>query len=188
MDGEGPQGAKGVGEAPAICIAAATANAIYNATGVRIYELPFTPEKVYRALHRVPARSRAGPRSMKRTRPCCRMEQALSLPYATLRFAQLGWRVIRIEATPAGDGLPGDPNRYIGARGRRRRPAQLLHRAQRRQGGDRAQPQGPARPGGAAAADRASSTSTCSAATPCRRATEPLGIDYATLSRGASPT
>src|SRR5512143_3061492 len=52
MDGEGPQGAKGVGEAPAICMAAATANAIANATGVRIYELPFTPEKVYRALHR----------------------------------------------------------------------------------------------------------------------------------------
>jgi xanthine dehydrogenase molybdenum-binding subunit len=51
MDGEGPQGAKGVGEAPAICIAAATANAIYNATGVRICELPFTPENVYRALH-----------------------------------------------------------------------------------------------------------------------------------------
>jgi crotonobetainyl-CoA:carnitine CoA-transferase CaiB-like acyl-CoA transferase len=44
------------------------------------------------------------------------MEQALSLPSATLRFAQLGWRVIRIEATPSGDGLPGDPNRYIGAR------------------------------------------------------------------------
>jgi len=51
MDGEGPQGAKGVGEAPAICIAAATANAICNATGVRIYGLPFTPERVYRALH-----------------------------------------------------------------------------------------------------------------------------------------
>ncbi|MCC6851462.1 MAG: molybdopterin-dependent oxidoreductase [Rubrivivax sp.] len=51
MDGEGPQGAKGVGEAPAICIAAAVANAIENATGVRICELPFTPEKVYRALH-----------------------------------------------------------------------------------------------------------------------------------------
>jgi len=50
MDGEGPQGAKGVGEAPAICIAAATANAIENATGVRLLELPFTPEKVYRAL------------------------------------------------------------------------------------------------------------------------------------------
>jgi hypothetical protein len=44
------------------------------------------------------------------------MEQALSLPSATLRFAQLGWRVIRIEATPVGNGLPGDPNRYIGSR------------------------------------------------------------------------
>jgi len=44
------------------------------------------------------------------------LEQALSLPYATLRFAQLGWRVIRIESTPGGDKLPGDPNRYIGKR------------------------------------------------------------------------
>jgi crotonobetainyl-CoA:carnitine CoA-transferase CaiB-like acyl-CoA transferase len=44
------------------------------------------------------------------------LEQALSMPYATLRFVQLGWRVIRIEALGAGRGLPGDPNRYIGAR------------------------------------------------------------------------
>jgi crotonobetainyl-CoA:carnitine CoA-transferase CaiB-like acyl-CoA transferase len=44
------------------------------------------------------------------------LEQALSLPYATLRFVQLGWRVIRIEALGAGRGLPGDPNRYIGTR------------------------------------------------------------------------
>ncbi len=43
------------------------------------------------------------------------LEQALSLPCATLRFAQLGWRVIRVEATPSGKSLPGDPNRYIGA-------------------------------------------------------------------------
>ncbi len=42
------------------------------------------------------------------------LEQALSLPSATLRFAQLGWRVIKIEATPSSRGLPGDPNRYIG--------------------------------------------------------------------------
>ncbi|MGE3870182.1 MAG: CaiB/BaiF CoA transferase family protein, partial [Pseudorhodoplanes sp.] len=52
---------------------------------------------------------------MKR-RTILSMEQALSLPSATLRFAQLGWRVIRIEATPPGGGLPGDPNRYIGGR------------------------------------------------------------------------
>jgi itaconate CoA-transferase len=44
------------------------------------------------------------------------LEQALSMPYATLRFVQLGWRVIRIEALGSGRGLPGDPNRYIGAR------------------------------------------------------------------------
>lgn len=44
------------------------------------------------------------------------LEQALSLPHATLRFVQRGWRVIRIEATPSGDSLPGDPNRYIGLR------------------------------------------------------------------------
>jgi len=42
------------------------------------------------------------------------MEQALSLSYATLRFVQLGWRVIRLEAAPSDSGLPGDPNRYIG--------------------------------------------------------------------------
>jgi crotonobetainyl-CoA:carnitine CoA-transferase CaiB-like acyl-CoA transferase len=42
------------------------------------------------------------------------LEQALSMSYATLRFVQLGWRVIRLEATPGKSGLPGDPNRYIG--------------------------------------------------------------------------
>ena len=51
---------------------------------------------------------------MKR-RTILSLEQALSMPSATLRFAQLGWRVIRIEATGDGRGLPGDPNRYIGS-------------------------------------------------------------------------
>ncbi len=43
------------------------------------------------------------------------LEQALSLPYGTLRFVHLGWRVIRIESTPV-PGLisKGDPNRNIG--------------------------------------------------------------------------
>jgi crotonobetainyl-CoA:carnitine CoA-transferase CaiB-like acyl-CoA transferase len=40
------------------------------------------------------------------------LEQATALPYATLRFVHLGWRVIRVEAT--GDDEPGDPNRYVG--------------------------------------------------------------------------
>lgn len=51
---------------------------------------------------------------MKR-RTVLTMEQALSMSHATLRFAHLGWRVIRIEAAPTGTGLPGDPNRYIGS-------------------------------------------------------------------------
>lgn len=43
------------------------------------------------------------------------LEQALSLSYGTLRFVQAGWRVIRLEATPApGSQTPGDPNRYVG--------------------------------------------------------------------------
>jgi len=42
------------------------------------------------------------------------VEQALSMSYATLRFAQLGWRVIRVEATPVPGRRAGDPNRSIG--------------------------------------------------------------------------
>jgi crotonobetainyl-CoA:carnitine CoA-transferase CaiB-like acyl-CoA transferase len=50
-----------------------------------------------------------------RPRTVLSMEQALSLSYGTLRFAQLGWRVIRLEAAPRpGQKTPGDPNRYVG--------------------------------------------------------------------------
>lgn len=50
-----------------------------------------------------------------RPRTVLALEQALSLPYATLRFVQIGWRVIRIESFVQGDARAGDPNRYIGA-------------------------------------------------------------------------
>jgi xanthine dehydrogenase molybdenum-binding subunit len=42
----GPFGAKGIGEAATNPVAAAYANAIYNAIGERFYELPITPEKI----------------------------------------------------------------------------------------------------------------------------------------------
>jgi len=45
-----PYGAKGIGEPPLNPIAAAIANAIYNAVGVRFKELPITPEKLLAAL------------------------------------------------------------------------------------------------------------------------------------------
>jgi len=46
----GPFGAKGIGEAALNPVAGAYANAIYNAIGVRFYELPMTPEKILAAL------------------------------------------------------------------------------------------------------------------------------------------
>jgi CO/xanthine dehydrogenase Mo-binding subunit len=49
-DGPGPYGAKGMGEAGIIPPAAAIANAVAWSTGVRIKELPLTPERVWRAL------------------------------------------------------------------------------------------------------------------------------------------
>lgn len=41
-----PMGAKGMGEIATIGVAAAVANAVYNATGKRIRELPITPDKL----------------------------------------------------------------------------------------------------------------------------------------------
>ena len=46
----GPFGAKSLSEACCVVPAPAIANAIYNATGARIKDLPITPEKVLRAL------------------------------------------------------------------------------------------------------------------------------------------
>lgn len=46
----GPFGAKGIGEGSYNPVTGAIANAIYNAIGVRFYELPITPEKILTAL------------------------------------------------------------------------------------------------------------------------------------------
>jgi len=47
---KGPYGAKGFAEQPLMGIAPAITNAIYHATGVRIKELPATPERVFEKL------------------------------------------------------------------------------------------------------------------------------------------
>ena len=46
----GPFGAKGVGETPVIPVAAAIANALEDAIGVRVTQAPFTPERVRAAI------------------------------------------------------------------------------------------------------------------------------------------
>ena len=48
--GVGPYNVKSIGENATIPVAAAIANAVEDAVGVRIKDLPITAEKVYRAL------------------------------------------------------------------------------------------------------------------------------------------
>jgi CO/xanthine dehydrogenase Mo-binding subunit len=47
---EGPFGAKGIGEAPMLAGPAAIANAVAAATGLRLRDLPMTPDRVWVAL------------------------------------------------------------------------------------------------------------------------------------------
>jgi xanthine dehydrogenase molybdenum-binding subunit len=50
VDRDGPYGAKGIGEPGCVPTAPAIANAVYDATGVRIRELPLTLERVLMAI------------------------------------------------------------------------------------------------------------------------------------------
>jgi CO/xanthine dehydrogenase Mo-binding subunit len=49
-NGPGPFGSKGTGEGGLLPVAAAIGNAVCRATGLRMYDLPMTPEKVWRGL------------------------------------------------------------------------------------------------------------------------------------------
>ncbi|MCC7104381.1 MAG: xanthine dehydrogenase family protein molybdopterin-binding subunit [Chloroflexi bacterium] len=53
-NGVGPFGAKGIGEPPTLATAPALSNAVFDAVGARVTALPITPEKVVRALGRLP--------------------------------------------------------------------------------------------------------------------------------------
>jgi putative selenate reductase molybdopterin-binding subunit len=50
MEKSGPFGAKAIAEIPKDGVAPAIRNAIFNATGVQINNIPFTPERVWQAL------------------------------------------------------------------------------------------------------------------------------------------
>ena len=51
-DPEGPFGAKEAGEGPLLPILPAVVNAVYDAIGVRVSELPITPDRLYKAIER----------------------------------------------------------------------------------------------------------------------------------------
>jgi hypothetical protein len=63
-DGQGPFGAKEAGQGPLLPVMPALANAVFDAVGVRIDEVPITPEKILKALDdkRRGAEGRYGPR------------------------------------------------------------------------------------------------------------------------------
>jgi CO/xanthine dehydrogenase Mo-binding subunit len=50
--GPGPYGAKGLGEAGTLSVAAAVCNAVYNAIGIRIQELPLKGERVWATIEK----------------------------------------------------------------------------------------------------------------------------------------
>lgn len=53
LDGPGPMKSKGMAQTSIVVVAPAIGNAIYEATGVRVKQLPITPEKLLRALGRL---------------------------------------------------------------------------------------------------------------------------------------
>ncbi|MBI2539979.1 MAG: xanthine dehydrogenase family protein molybdopterin-binding subunit, partial [Deltaproteobacteria bacterium] len=48
--GPGPHGARGMGEGGLVSVAPASTNALARGYGIRIKDLPLTPERVWRAL------------------------------------------------------------------------------------------------------------------------------------------
>jgi CO/xanthine dehydrogenase Mo-binding subunit len=59
-DGPGPYGAKGAGEGGILAIAAAIGSAVNEAAGVKIRDLPLTPERIWQAIHDNTAEIRGG--------------------------------------------------------------------------------------------------------------------------------
>jgi CO/xanthine dehydrogenase Mo-binding subunit len=53
LEPEGPFGAKGVGELSIIAAAPAIANAVYDAIGIRIMDMPLSKEKMFKAIRRL---------------------------------------------------------------------------------------------------------------------------------------
>jgi 4-hydroxybenzoyl-CoA reductase subunit alpha len=77
-DPRGPFGAKEVGQGPLLPVMPAVANAVYDAVGVRIDEVPITPEKILKALE-AKAAGRA-PRFGPGAFPAIAWPEALQVP------------------------------------------------------------------------------------------------------------
>jgi hypothetical protein len=80
LDPEGPFGAKEAGQGPLLPVIPAVANAVYDAVGVRIDEVPITPDKVLKALawKQQGKPARVGPERL----PLVRFPEPLKVPSA----------------------------------------------------------------------------------------------------------
>jgi xanthine dehydrogenase molybdenum-binding subunit len=74
-DEDGPFGAKGIGEPGCVPTAPAIANAIYDAVGVRIKDLPITPERVLEAIRAKKGLDPCGQESGKEDSDACIIEE-----------------------------------------------------------------------------------------------------------------
>ena len=61
-EGDAPFGAKGVGESGGFAVAPAIANALHDATGIRVHDLPLTSERIWHALRDQAVTPRGGRR------------------------------------------------------------------------------------------------------------------------------
>jgi CO/xanthine dehydrogenase Mo-binding subunit len=77
-DANGPFGAKEVGQGPQLPVPPAIANAVFDAVGVRIDEIPMTPDKVLKAI-RAKAKGQEG-RYGPSAFPTCPMPPAMVVP------------------------------------------------------------------------------------------------------------
>ena len=71
QDKDGPYGAKGIGEPGCVPTAPAIANAIYDAVGVRIRDLPITPERVLAAIKKKKGKDTCGIDPLTETEEPC---------------------------------------------------------------------------------------------------------------------
>ena len=76
-DPEGPYGAKEAGQGPMLPVAPAIANAVYDAVGVRIDEVPITAAKIFKALRSKGQEARFGPQRM----PMIEYPKPLRVPF-----------------------------------------------------------------------------------------------------------
>ena len=115
---DGPFGAKGPGEMCANPVLPAVANAIFNAVGVRIDDLPITPEKVLRALKARGGAAAAGargktswrcakPSSASAARASSRRRCAPPIIWPTKSFATAAYLALALGKPLLLEGAPG---------------------------------------------------------------------------------